>query len=148
MKINTIYEQTNYNQAQKRGYNEETDLPRNCYMNDDVLQDIGAVEAELYTPEVEANIKHTFEQWCNYTDTNPELSGNDLDAFWQGADYDGSETSGGSASTPDQNIVDDNAKPWGIVYTPYEDLDINKKVQELEKQRIESEGWDDRVRVA
>lgn len=140
---NTINEEQQLvDEIESLEFQDETD---ESSINDDALREIGAIESEFYAPDIEASIKHTVNEWKKHTNINPEISGNDIDAYWQGADFDGSETSGGSAPTPDQNIVDENAKPWGIVYSPYEELDINKKIKELEKKRIESEGWDDRI---
>lgn len=112
-------------------------------VNHAALEEIGAIESEFYSPDIESSIKHTIKEWKKQTATDPTVSGNDVDAYWQGANFDGSETSGGSASTPDQNTVEDNARPWGIVYSPYEELNILGKLRNLEKQRRESEGRDD-----
>ena len=40
-----------------------------------------------------------------YTETSPELTGGDIDADWEEEDAVGDEAVGGTAPTPDQNIV-------------------------------------------
>ena len=79
----------------------------------------------------------------------PRLSGGDLDADWARADI-GEETVGGSAPTPDQDIVDELGEAVGLVYEDNEPLHTTEKVQERDHRRWEldpasSEDYQDRV---
>ena len=47
-------------------------------------------------------------------DSSPELSGGDVDAAWEQASASGEEAVGGSAPTPDQDIVDELGAAVGI----------------------------------
>ena len=47
-------------------------------------------------------------------ETGPAASGGDLDADWQRAQSSGEETVGGSAATPDQDIVDEIGHALGV----------------------------------
>lgn len=79
----------------------------------------------------------------------PRLSAGDLDADWARADI-GEETVGGSAPTPDQDIVDELGEAVGLVYEDNEPLHTTEKVQERDHRRWEldpasSEDYQDRV---
>ncbi|MCF4967739.1 DUF6335 family protein [Nostoc sp. CMAA1605] len=49
-----------------------------------------------------------------YTQTSPELTGGDVDAYWQDADSVGEEAVGGTAPTPDQNVTEDIEAAVGL----------------------------------
>ena len=80
----------------------------------------------------------------------PELSGGDVDADWARADV-GEETVGGSAPTPDQDIVDQIGGAVGLVFEDNEPLRSSEKVvEERDRNRWEldpasSEDYNDRV---
>lgn len=79
----------------------------------------------------------------------PELSGGDIDADWAGADV-GDETVGGSAPTPDQDVVDELGEAVGLTYEDNEPLHTTEKVEERDRRRWEldpasSEDYNDRV---
>lgn len=48
------------------------------------------------------------------SDSSPELSGGDVDAAWEEASASGEEAVGGSAPTPDQDMVDELGAAAGI----------------------------------
>ena len=78
----------------------------------------------------------------------PKLSAGDLDADWARADI-GDETVGGSAPTPDQDIVDEIGEAVGLTYEDNEPL--SEKVEERDRRRWEldpasSEDYSDRVK--
>jgi hypothetical protein len=78
-----------------------------------------------------------------------ELSGGDIDADWAGADV-GDETVGGSAPTPDQDVVDELGEAVGLTYEDNEPLHTTEKVEERDRHRWEldpasSEDYNDRV---
>jgi hypothetical protein len=79
----------------------------------------------------------------------PKLSGGDLDADWARADI-GDETVGGSAPTPDQDVVDELGEAVGLTYEDNEPLQSAEKVEERDRRRWEldpasSDDYDDRV---
>ena len=79
----------------------------------------------------------------------PELSGGDLDADWGRADT-GEETVGGSAPTPDQDIVEELGIAVGLTYEDNEPLHTQEKVDQRDRNRWEldpasSEDYSDRV---
>ena len=47
-------------------------------------------------------------------ETSPALSGGDLDADWLRAHLSGEEAVGGSAATPDQDVVDEIGRALGV----------------------------------
>jgi Family of unknown function (DUF6335) len=53
-----------------------------------------------------------------YTSVSPVDSGGDVDADWQRAQSSGEETVGGSVATPDQDVVDELARPLGVERPP------------------------------
>lgn len=49
-----------------------------------------------------------------YTHTSPEITGGDVDAYWQQEDTVGDEAVGGTAPTPDQSVTDDLGNAVGL----------------------------------
>jgi|SRR5215467_5858431 len=79
----------------------------------------------------------------------PELSGGDIDADWEGADV-GDETVGGSAATPNQDVVEELGEAVGLTYQDNEPLHSEQKLQGRDRKRWEldpasSEDYFDRV---
>jgi hypothetical protein len=68
---------------------------------------------------------------------SPQLSGGDIDARWDQGEAAGEETAGASASTPDQNVVEDIGEALGIVYQPGEVLKVGEKEEKRDRQRWE-----------
>ncbi len=68
---------------------------------------------------------------------SPRLSGGDLDAAWELADSAGEETIGGTAPTPDQDVVDEIGEAAGLTYTDDEELNSDKKILERDRHRWE-----------
>jgi hypothetical protein len=54
------------------------------------------------------------EELSQYTETSPELTGGDVDAYWQDADAVGDEAVGGTAPTPDQNVTEEIETAVGL----------------------------------
>ena len=54
------------------------------------------------------------EELETHHDVSPRLSGGDLDADWARAESSGEEAVGGSAATPDQDVVDELARALGV----------------------------------
>jgi hypothetical protein len=79
----------------------------------------------------------------------PEISAGDIDADWRRGDV-GEEAVGGSAPTPDQDIVDELGEAVGLTYEDNEPLHTTEKVEERDRHRWEldpasSEDYNDRV---
>lgn len=68
---------------------------------------------------------------------SPDISGGDLDASWQTANVAGEETVGGSAPTPDQDIVDELGAAAGIIYEDDEPLNSDAKILDRDRNRWE-----------
>jgi uncharacterized protein DUF6335 len=68
---------------------------------------------------------------------SPQISGGDVDASWQTANVAGEETVGGSAPTPDQDIVDELGEAAGLTYEDDEPLNSDKKVLDRDRNRWE-----------
>jgi hypothetical protein len=68
--------------------------------------------------------------------TSPNLSAGDLDARWDEADV-GDETAGGTAATPDQDMVEEFGEAYGISYEDDEPLHTEEKLAKRDQQRWE-----------
>jgi len=68
---------------------------------------------------------------------SPELSGGDLDADWQSTDMAGEEAVGGTAPTPDQDVVDELGQALGVTYDDDEPLQGEEKIRERDRNRWE-----------
>jgi hypothetical protein len=123
--------------------------------------DAGTAESEQY--EVDEEVQQEFEEaqrlanggekmWRELREHHsrtPELSAGDVDADWGRADV-GEETVGGSAPTPDQDVVEQLGEAVGVTYEDNEPLDPTEKVVERDRHRWEldpasSEDYGDRV---
>jgi len=60
-----------------------------------------------------------------------------LDAAWQLANVAGEETVGGSAPTPDQDVVDELGEAVGLTYEDDEPLNSDRKVLDRDRNRWE-----------
>src|SRR4030095_114543 len=65
-------------------------------------------------PKVEVAATELPRALSEYTSVSPVDSGGDVDADWQRAQSSGEETVGGSVATPDQDVVDELARPLGV----------------------------------
>jgi hypothetical protein len=127
----------------------------------DKIIDAGAAESEQFDSDDE--IKQEFSdvqrfasggerlmrQLREHHSKTPELSGGDIDADWEGADV-GDETVGGSASTPNQDVVEELGLAVGVTYQDNEPLHTEQKLQDRDRNRWEldpasSEDYVDRV---
>ena len=69
--------------------------------------------------------------------TGATLSAGDLDARWDQAESAGDETVGGSAPTPDQDIVDEIGHAVGVTYEEGEPLRVGEKEEDRDAHRWE-----------
>lgn len=72
-----------------------------------------------------------------YTETSPELSGGDIDAYWQDADAVGDEAVGGSTPTPDQNVTEELEAAVGLEMNDNELLHTNDILERRDDARWE-----------
>ncbi|WP_414529844.1 DUF6335 family protein [Nodularia chucula] len=72
-----------------------------------------------------------------YTHTSPEITGGDIDAYWQVEDAVGDEAVGGTAPTPDQNITDELGEAVGLPMNNQDALRTNDILEERDDSRWE-----------
>jgi hypothetical protein len=77
------------------------------------------------------------EKLNDYREMDPTLSGGDVDAAWDDSNAAGEESVGGSAPTPDQDIVDEIGRAAGLTYGDNEPLDSDKKLLDRDRNRWE-----------
>jgi hypothetical protein len=127
----------------------------------DKFIDAGTAESELYEPDEEVQEEfreaarlgsggeQLIKELREHHSRTPDLSAGDVDADWGRADV-GEETVGGSAPTPDQDIVEELGEAVGLTYEDNEPLHTTEKVEERDRKRWEldpasSEDYNDRV---
>ena len=108
-------------------------------------------DLEPPVPDVSAGSRKLSERLREHTDTDPSLSGGDIDARWEEADSAGDESVAGSSATPEQNVVEDLAQAVGIHYDDNEELKVGEKERYRDKHRWEldpasSDDYQDRAR--
>jgi len=82
---------------------------------------------------------------------DPTITGGDVDAQWEGAQFSGDESAVSSMTTPEQNAVDDIGRAMGVTYQDNEELKVGEKERSRDKQRWEldpasSEDYQDRLK--
>jgi hypothetical protein len=129
--------------------------------NQDRFIDAGLAESEQFEPDEEVLREFAEAQRLGmggeqlsrelrqHHSNTPEISAGDIDADWRRGDV-GEETVGGSAPTPDQDIVDELGEAVGLTYEDNEPLHTTEKVEERDRHRWEldpasSEDYNDRV---
>lgn len=108
-------------------------------------------DLEPPVPDVSAGSKKLGDRLREHTDTNPVLSGGDIDARWEDADSSGDEAVAGSVATPGQNDVEDMGAAIGVTYQDNEELKVGEKERSRDKHRWEldpasSDDYQDRAR--
>src|ERR1043165_10120730 len=73
------------------------------------------------------------------TAASPQDAGGDLDADWEDVNDAGSESIGGDSPTPDQSLVEENAKAIGVSFEDNEELDFLNKMEKRDRDRYELE---------
>ena len=73
----------------------------------------------------------------NNTAASPADAGGDLDATWEDVNEDGSETVGGDNPTPDQSMVEENARAVGVSFEDNEELEFIDKIERRDRDRFE-----------
>ena len=100
--------------------------------DDDVLQDFS--ERQRMINEGSEVLQEKLDQ---HNSLSPDLSGDDIDAAWEDSSVSGEESVGGSAPTPDQDVVDELGQALGIGYEDYEPLHTADKLEERDLDRWE-----------
>jgi hypothetical protein len=72
-----------------------------------------------------------------HTETDPRMTGGDVDADWEAAYSTGDEAPGGDNPTPDQDAVDDIGRALGVHYDDREELQGAEKIKARDKHRWE-----------
>src|SRR3989442_5928739 len=75
----------------------------------------------------------------NNTAASPEDAGGDVDAAWEDVNESGSETFAGDSPTPDQSMVEENARAVGVSFEDNEELDFLRKIERRDRDRYELE---------
>ena len=101
-------------------YTHDTDIQESLAAR----QDLNAGKAELQA------------RLSEHHATSPTLSGGDVDAAWEDANV-GEETAGGMNPTPDQDMVEEIGKAYGITYAEDEPLRTGEKLAERDEHRWE-----------
>ena len=73
------------------------------------------------------------------TAASPQDAGGDLDADWEDVNQTGSEAVAGDSPTPDQSIVEENARAVGISFEDNEELEFLDKIERRDRDRYELE---------
>ncbi|HEV2914432.1 MAG TPA: DUF6335 family protein [Pyrinomonadaceae bacterium] len=85
----------------------------------------------------------------NNTAASPMDAGGDPDADWEGVNDSGTETISGDNPTPDQSLVEENARAVGVSYEDNEELEFIDKIDRRDRDRYElderSKGDDDTI---
>src|SRR5437588_12469999 len=77
----------------------------------------------------------------NNTAASPSDAGGDLDADWEDVNDSGEESVGGDSPTPDQSIVEENAKAVGVTFQDDEELDFLAQMHGAARDR---DDWHDK----
>ncbi|ACC84525.1 DUF6335 family protein [Nostoc punctiforme] len=77
------------------------------------------------------------EERREYTETSPELTGGDVDAYWQDADAVGDEAVGGTTATPDKNVTEELEAAVGLEMADSEFLHTNDILEDRDSDRWE-----------
>jgi hypothetical protein len=73
----------------------------------------------------------------NNTSSSPSDAGGDLDANWEDVNESGSESVAGDNPTPDQSLVEENARAIGVSYEDNEALEFIDKIERRDRNRFE-----------
>jgi len=102
-------------------------------------------------PDVSAGSRKLAERLRDDSLADPTITGGDVDAQWEGAQFSGDESPVSSMPTPEQNDVDNLGRAMGVTYNDNEELKAGEKERSRDKKRWEldpasSEDYQDRTR--
>ena len=110
-----------------------------------------ADEIEPDIPDIQAGAAKLVHRLENDSLADPVITGGDVDAQWEGAQFSGDESAVSSMSTPEHNVVDDIGRAMGVTYEDAEELKFGEKERSRDIRRWEldpasSDDYGDRVR--
>jgi hypothetical protein len=73
----------------------------------------------------------------NNTSSSPQDAGGDPDAAWEDVNDSGTETISGDNPTPDQSLVEENARAIGVTFEDNEELEFIDKIERRDRDRYE-----------
>ena len=73
----------------------------------------------------------------NNTAASPSDSGGDPDASWEDVNDSGTESVSGDNPTPDQSLVEENARAVGVSFEDNEELEFIDKIDRRDRDRFE-----------
>src|ERR687896_1126074 len=73
----------------------------------------------------------------NNTAASPQDAGGDPDASWEDVNDSGTESVSGDNPTPDQSLVEENARAVGVTFEDNEELDFLDKIERRDRERYE-----------
>jgi len=102
-------------------------------------------------PDVSAGSRKLAERLKNDPLADPTITGGDVDAQWESAQFSGDESAVSSMPTPEQNDVDNLGRAMGVTYNDNEELKAGEKERSRDKNRWEldpasSEDYQDRTK--
>ena len=102
-------------------------------------------------PDVSAGSRKLAERLRDDSLADPTITGGDVDAQWEGAQFSGDESPVSSMPTPEQNDVDNLGRAMGVTYNDNEELKAGEKERSRDKKRWEldpasSEDYQDRTK--
>jgi hypothetical protein len=83
--------------------------------------------------------EYSLKKRLEYNEVSPELSGDDIDASWSQAEAGGEEAVGGTAPTPDQDLVDELGAAVGIEMDDKTSLGTTETLEQRDAKRWELE---------
>lgn len=110
-----------------------------------------ADDIEPPMPDITAGSARLAHRLQNDPLADPSITGGDVDAQWEGAQFSGDESAVSSMTTPEQNMVDDIGTAMGVTYSDNEELKFGEKERSRDKKRWEldpasSDDYQDRLR--
>ena len=107
------------------------------------------IEPEV--PDVSAGSRKLADRLKNDSLADPTVTGGDVDAQWESAQFSGDESAVSSMPTPEQNDVDNIGRAMGVTYQDNEELKAGEKERDRDKNRWEldpasSEDYQDRTK--
>ncbi|HVT45008.1 MAG TPA: DUF6335 family protein [Thermoanaerobaculia bacterium] len=108
-------------------------------------------EIEPPVPDITAGTEQLKRRRRESPGADPVLTAGDMDVSLEMAESSGEEAVGGSAATPEQNVVDEIGKAMGVTYAEDEELKVGEKERSRDKHRWEldpasSDDYEERVR--
>lgn len=107
-------------------------------------------EIEPPIPDVAASAANLADRLRNDGMADPKITGGDVDAQWEGAQFSGDEAAVSSMTTPEQNGVEETGVAMGVTYQDNEELKFGEKERSRDLKRWEldpasSDDYKDRV---